>query len=76
MNYQEIKQDLFSLDDSYALAHCISQDYAMGKGIAKTFQERFPLMKRELMKKRTAIGQIATYKENDRYILNLNYSYL
>lgn len=71
MNYQEVKKDLFTVDDSYSLAHCISQDYAMGKGIAKAFQDRFPLMKKALEKKRTAIGHIATYQDGDRFILNI-----
>lgn len=37
-SYKEIKSDLFDLDKSYSLAHCVSQDFKMGKGIAKLFK--------------------------------------
>ena len=40
MKYEERKQDLFEIDDSYYLAHCISADFAMGKGIAVEFAKR------------------------------------
>jgi hypothetical protein len=33
--------DLFSSPDTDALAHCVSEDLVMGKGIAKIFKERF-----------------------------------
>lgn len=41
--YEERYQDLFNLDESYALAHCISADFAMGKGIVVKFNEYFNL---------------------------------
>ena len=41
MKYQEMKMDLFSVDDSYYLAHCISADFKMGAGIATEFVRRF-----------------------------------
>ena len=38
MNYAEIYGDLFSLhSNEYILAHCISADFALGAGIAKSF---------------------------------------
>lgn len=37
MIYNEIHGDLFSVDDSYHLAHCISADFALGAGIAVQF---------------------------------------
>lgn len=40
MIYKESKQDLFILPSEYILAHCISADYALGAGIAKTFRDR------------------------------------
>lgn len=46
MKYEERKQDLFTLGDDYYLAHCISADFAMGKGIAVEFARRG--VKREL----------------------------
>ena len=43
------KRDLFTVPQGYYLAHCISSDFALGAGIAKTFDEvynmRFKLFK-------------------------------
>lgn len=33
------KRDLFTVPQGYYLAHCISADFALGAGIAKTFNE-------------------------------------
>lgn len=33
------KKDLFEVPQGYYLAHCISADFALGAGIAKTFDE-------------------------------------
>lgn len=41
MTYKEEKQDLFSVSDDYYLAHCISADFGMGKGIVVEFNKRF-----------------------------------
>ena len=49
MNYVEEKRDLFSVPDEYYLAHCISADFGMGKGIVVEFNKRFD-MKRKLQK--------------------------
>lgn len=47
MKLTEIKGDLFAekyqAEDIYA--HCISEDFVMGKGIAKTFKQLFPELK-------------------------------
>lgn len=51
MVYREEKQDLFTVDESYALAHCISADFALGAGIAVEFNQRFN-MKKKLYEKR------------------------
>lgn len=43
------KRDLFTMPHGYYLAHCISSDFALGAGIAKTFDStynmRFKLFK-------------------------------
>lgn len=39
MIYNEIKGDLFDVGSKYCLAHCISADFKMGAGIAKTFAD-------------------------------------
>lgn len=46
MVYIEEKRDLFSVDSSYYLAHCISADYALGAGIAVEFNKRFDMRKK------------------------------
>lgn len=46
MKIAEIKQDLFTMPSDYALAHCISADFALGAGIAKEFNKRFLCKKR------------------------------
>lgn len=71
MNYQEVKQDLFQVDDRYAFAHCISKDCKMGAGIALAFVKQFPNMKGEIIKKGTNIGEVATYATEGRTIFNL-----
>ena len=50
MIYNEEKRDLFSVSDDYYLAHCISADFGMGKGIVIEFNKRFD-MKRKLQSK-------------------------
>lgn len=49
MILNEKKGNLFELDKKYALAHCISLDCEMGKGIAVEFNKRFKGMKRDLI---------------------------
>ena len=46
MTYKEEKRDLFTLDDSYYLAHCISADFKLGAGIAVEFDKRFGMKKK------------------------------
>lgn len=41
MIYNEVVGNLFDVEDSYYLAHCISSDFAMGMGIAVDFNKRF-----------------------------------
>lgn len=50
MIYKEEIRDLFSVPEDYYLAHCISADFGMGKGIVIEFNKRFD-MKNILMKK-------------------------
>ena len=40
---KERKQDLFTVDDKYYLAHCIASDLGMGAGIALPMQRKFDL---------------------------------
>lgn len=50
MVYREEPKDLFSVSEDYYLAHCISADFGMGKGIVVEFNKRFD-MKRRLQQK-------------------------
>lgn len=50
MTYREEVRDLFSVPEDYYLAHCISADFGMGKGIAIEFNNRFE-MKNRLQRK-------------------------
>lgn len=43
MIYKEEIRDLFSVPDDYYLAHCISADFGMGKGIVVEFNKRFDM---------------------------------
>lgn len=54
MKYIEEKGNLFEVSNEYKLVHCISADFALGKGIAKQFVEKYDV-KNKLLK---------TYKRN------------
>lgn len=45
MIYKEETRDLFAVPEEYYLAHCISADFKMGKGIAVEFNKRFDMKK-------------------------------
>lgn len=45
MEYREQQQDLFLVPAEYYLVHCISADFAMGKGIAVSFNQHFNMKK-------------------------------
>ena len=41
MIYKEVVGDLFKSPTSFILVHCISSDFALGAGIAKTFNYKY-----------------------------------
>jgi hypothetical protein len=43
MTIDIIEKDLFTIGDDYYLAHCISADFALGAGIAKTFNSKYDM---------------------------------
>lgn len=67
MNIQEINKDLFTFDflekidqnENFALAHCVSRDLKMGKGIAVLFKEKFGKVN-ELKSQNKKVGQVAS----------------
>lgn len=50
MVYREVESDLFKVNKTYYLAHCISADFAMAAGIVVEFNKEFD-MKSRLKKK-------------------------
>lgn len=53
----EVKGDLWTAKG--CLAHCVSRDFAMGKGIAVTFRDRLGSVP-ELIAQRRSVGQVAS----------------
>ena len=43
MTYRKENKDLFTVPEDYYLAHCISADFGMGKGIVVEFNKRFDM---------------------------------
>lgn len=68
MKFEEKKGDLFSAQES--LAHCVSRDFYMGKGIALDFKKRFQRV-RELHEQEKGIGDVATLLDGERFIYYL-----
>eukprot|EP01114_Cavostelium_apophysatum_P018679 TRINITY_DN5840_c0_g1_i1.p1 TRINITY_DN5840_c0_g1~~TRINITY_DN5840_c0_g1_i1.p1 ORF type:complete len:230 (+),score=54.06 TRINITY_DN5840_c0_g1_i1:98-787(+) len=66
----EIKGDLFGTDASTSLAHCISMDVRMGKGIALEFKKRFSRID-ELKSQHKRIGEVAILHVGKRFIYYL-----
>lgn len=82
MRLIEEKRDLFTVDDTYYLAHCISADYALGAGIAAEFQRRFRL--REVLQRVGdhtfpavyLVGRVFNLVTKDRYFHKPTYDSL
>ena len=66
---EEVKGDLFKGEKS-SLAHCISRDIKMGKGIALIFKQKFGGVD-ELQKQNKKVGEVAVLERNGRYIYYL-----
>ena len=60
MELIEVKQDLFTVPKDYALAHCISADYALGAGIAEEFTKRGVKQQLEQYNTHTPVGKTVT----------------
>ena len=65
MDLQVVTGDLFQCDIDNSLAHCISADYRLGKGIAKLFREKFGRVD-ELEKSGAKVGGVAVLKDSGR----------
>eukprot|EP01103_Thecamoeba_quadrilineata_P008203 TRINITY_DN17969_c0_g1_i1.p1 TRINITY_DN17969_c0_g1~~TRINITY_DN17969_c0_g1_i1.p1 ORF type:complete len:472 (+),score=81.28 TRINITY_DN17969_c0_g1_i1:84-1499(+) len=65
---EEVKGDLMVSHES--LAHCVSEDMVMGKGIAIAFKENFGGVQ-ELKSQKKKVGEVAFLKRGERYIYYL-----
>ena len=61
---------LFSAPKHHSLAHCISRDAKMGRGIAVQFRKRFG-GRGEILELDVGVGGVAVLRRGDRYIYNL-----
>lgn len=67
---KEISGDLFSCDPGASLAHCVSRDLKMGKGIAVEFKKRFGGV-RELEQQGKGIGEVAVLQRGNIFVYYL-----
>ncbi|XP_002734397.1 ADP-ribose glycohydrolase OARD1-like [Saccoglossus kowalevskii] len=65
--FSEVKGDLFKCPQTDALAHCISEDCKMGKGIAKEFKKRFGGVD-ELISQGIKTGGCGVLERDGRYV--------
>ena len=70
MNIEEIEGDLFDCDADRSLAHCVSVDMVMGKGIAVTFREKFGRVS-YLVSQGAQVGEMAVIEDEGRYVYYL-----
>ncbi len=68
--YKEVKGDLFKSPYDESLAHCISSDVRMGKGIAAIFKKRYGGVQ-ELLAQKKKTGDVAVLKWEGRFIYYL-----
>ena len=75
MILNEKKGNLFELDKKYSLAHCISEDCAMGAGISVAFDKEFRGMKnyckRVIKENNLRFPCVVPFSDNDRTIFNM-----
>ncbi|XP_052241352.1 ADP-ribose glycohydrolase OARD1-like [Dreissena polymorpha] len=64
------KGDLFSCPEDESLAHCVSEDLRMGKGIATLFKKNFEGVP-ELKAQGKKVGDVAILKHGKRFVYYL-----
>ncbi|CAB3993288.1 Hypothetical predicted protein, partial [Paramuricea clavata] len=69
-HFREIKGNLFSCEKDTSLAHCISADVHMGKGIAATFKKMFGGVD-ELRRQGGKPGDVSMLQRDERFIYYL-----
>ena len=70
MKYREVCGNLFAQGHGQNLAHCVSADFKMSRGIAKIFRNRFGGID-ELSASHTKVGKTATLTRGHRHIFYL-----
>ena len=68
MKFREVQGNLMSTNAS--ICHCVSEDLAMTRGIAKTIKHRFRRIT-ELRGKGTKTGDVAVLQVGPRFVYNL-----
>ena len=68
--FEEKDGDLFACPETDSLAHCVSADLRMGKGIAVKFKNKFRSVE-ELKKQEKKIGQVTVLEKEQRFIYYL-----
>ncbi|XP_014664184.1 PREDICTED: uncharacterized protein LOC106806688 [Priapulus caudatus] len=69
-HFREVKGDIFSASDTKSLAHCISRDRVLVKGISKHFKKKFGGAK-DLKDQNKEVGAVAVLKRGQRFIYYL-----
>lgn len=69
-NLEEIIGNIFKAPENASLAHCVSEDLHMGRGIAVQFRKRYGRID-ELKEQEVKTGELAVLKDNARYIYYL-----
>jgi len=67
LHFNLVQGDLFSVDEGVSLAHCVSEDFKMGAGIAVEFKRRFARVD-ELLSQNTRTGGCGYLRDPNRYI--------
>ena len=59
------------LEAQTSLAHCVSKDLKMFKGLARSFSDKFPGQADELKKMSLEVGELGAIKVDERFIYHL-----
>ena len=70
LSLSEQRNDIFECDPAFSLAHCVSVDLRMGRGIAVEFKKRFGQLQ-ELARQEPRIGDVLTLRRGDAWIYYL-----
>lgn len=69
-NVTEISGDIFEIDTKTSLAHCVSEDFKMSKGIAFKFRRKYGKIN-ELRRQQKSLTEVASIKTENHYVFYL-----